>query len=299
MAETAESERLYKIGEVARRTGNSVECLRAWERRYGLEPAQRAGKTRFYDEAQIKRLGTIKQLLDRGHPISQVINLSDAKLDELIRPPAARVTQQAAIALVGTPLLRAANEADTAVPILASWPSTGAFEADWQYLPDASDYVVYLPSLDIDLIERYVGAVPGDWIFVYRYATQAELDATAHFDNHRVEIRSWPTPWDTLEQVIERRRGRGPLAAPRTADRRFSDDELAHVCASSVASAAVQPRDVAALVIELNDFAHHIDRLTADPQAAVVKDHVDMARAQLELSLEVLSEAHGLFVRPN
>ena len=296
----AEAEKLYKIGEVARRTGNSVECLRAWERRYGLEPAERAGKTRFYAEAQIDRLTTIKQLLDRGHPISQVINLSDGALDELISPPAIRASAVAhAIGLVGAPLLRSATEADPTLPILSTWPATGAFEADWEYLPNVTDFIVYLPSLDADLIDRYIASVPGDWVFVYRYATQAELDRTAHHEPRHVEIRSWPTPWETLEQLIARRRGLGPLAAARTTERRFTEEQLAHVLGTEVSGELVQPRDVAALVVELNDFAQHIARLHDDPGAEAVRGHVEMARAQLELSLDVLTETHGLFVQPN
>ncbi len=297
----AEAERLYKIGEVARRTGNSVECLRAWERRYGLEPAQRAGKTRFYDEAQIERLGTIKRLLDRGHPISQVINLPDTALDELIRPtpPSRGMLTSATIGLIGTPLLRAVHDVEPNLPIHATWPSVGAFEADWQYLPDATDFIVYLPSLDAALIERYVDTVPGDWIFVYRYATQSELDAIDHFEPRHVAIRSWPTPWEILENLILLRRGRGPLAAPRTTEQRFSEEELAHVMNSTVAPELVQPRDLAGLVVELNDFGQHVSRLCEDPNAREVLGRVELARAELELVLEDLAETHSLFVRPN
>ena len=297
----AEAERLYKIGEVARRTGNSVECLRAWERRYGLEPAQRAGKTRFYDEAQIERLGTIKRLLDRGHPISQVINLPDTALDELVRPtPKKRnPSTRATVGLIGTPLLRAAHDVESDLPIHATWPSVGAFEADWDYLPNATDFIVYLPSLDASLIERYVDKVPGDWIFVYRYATQSELDAVDHFEPRHVEVRSWPTPWETLENLILLRRGRGPLAAPRTTEQRFYEEELAHLLNVTVAPDLVQPRDLASLVVELNDFAQHVSRLADDPNTAEVLGRVEMARAELELVLEDLAETHGLFVRLN
>ena len=51
------AEDLYRIGTVAQITQISVERLRAWERRYGLAPAHRAGKTRFYSASQLARLG--------------------------------------------------------------------------------------------------------------------------------------------------------------------------------------------------------------------------------------------------
>ena len=80
-------EDLYKIGAVTKRTGISAECLRAWERRYGLEPAERTGKTRFYSASQVERLTNVKALLEQGHPISQLIPLSDDELRRRLRPP--------------------------------------------------------------------------------------------------------------------------------------------------------------------------------------------------------------------
>ena len=53
---------LYRIGTVAKLTGISVECLRAWERRHGLEPAERDGRTRYYSRSQLKRLEKIREI---------------------------------------------------------------------------------------------------------------------------------------------------------------------------------------------------------------------------------------------
>ena len=72
---------LYRIGAVASITGISAERLRAWERRYGVTPAYRAGKTRFYSKVQLERLSKLKQLSDNGQPISSIVELSDAELD--------------------------------------------------------------------------------------------------------------------------------------------------------------------------------------------------------------------------
>ncbi|NJN52146.1 MAG: MerR family transcriptional regulator [Gammaproteobacteria bacterium] len=72
---------LYRIGTVAKLTGVSVECLRAWERRHGIAPAERSGRTRFYSHAQLERLRKIKALIDAGHPISSLAELSNAQLN--------------------------------------------------------------------------------------------------------------------------------------------------------------------------------------------------------------------------
>lgn len=56
-----------RIGEVARRTGVSVETLRAWERRYGvLDPDRSDGGHRRYTEADVARVVAVQDLVDRG-----------------------------------------------------------------------------------------------------------------------------------------------------------------------------------------------------------------------------------------
>ena len=53
---------MYRIGELARRTGTSVDLLRAWERRYGLlRPERTEGGFRLYgdeDAARVERMRT-------------------------------------------------------------------------------------------------------------------------------------------------------------------------------------------------------------------------------------------------
>ena len=71
-------DQLYRIGAVSKLTGISVECLRAWERRYGFTPAERAGRTRLYDTDQLDHLKKIKTLLDRGQAIGQLARLEAA-----------------------------------------------------------------------------------------------------------------------------------------------------------------------------------------------------------------------------
>lgn len=48
---------MYRIGELARRTGTSTDLLRVWERRYGLlQPSRTAGGFRLYSEADAARV---------------------------------------------------------------------------------------------------------------------------------------------------------------------------------------------------------------------------------------------------
>ena len=104
---------LYRIGTVAKLTGISVECLRAWERRHGLAPAEREGRTRYYSRTQLKRLEKIKALTEDGHPISSLVELSEEQLDARIGITRPRVSPHRLpqIGLVGPNLMILEQEA--------------------------------------------------------------------------------------------------------------------------------------------------------------------------------------------
>lgn len=61
------AESYLRIGELSRRTGVSVELLRAWEKRYGLlEPARSAGGFRLYSDADVERIQAMQRHLGEG-----------------------------------------------------------------------------------------------------------------------------------------------------------------------------------------------------------------------------------------
>jgi DNA-binding transcriptional MerR regulator len=58
---------LLRIGELSKRTGVSVELLRAWERRYELlRPARSSGGLRLYASADVERVQRMQQHLADG-----------------------------------------------------------------------------------------------------------------------------------------------------------------------------------------------------------------------------------------
>jgi DNA-binding transcriptional MerR regulator len=58
---------LLRIGELSKRTGVSVELLRAWERRYGLlRPERSSGGLRLYAAADVERVRRMQQHLAGG-----------------------------------------------------------------------------------------------------------------------------------------------------------------------------------------------------------------------------------------
>ena len=73
---------IYRSGAAARLAGVPVDTLRIWERRYSvIGPQLSEGRQRLYSTEDIKRLTTIKQLVDMGHPIGTIAALdTDAVL---------------------------------------------------------------------------------------------------------------------------------------------------------------------------------------------------------------------------
>lgn len=75
----------HPIRVVSRRTGLKPDLIRAWERRYGaVSPGRSATRRRFYSDAEIERLSLLSRVVRAGHTISQVAQLPDTELEELI-----------------------------------------------------------------------------------------------------------------------------------------------------------------------------------------------------------------------
>jgi DNA-binding transcriptional MerR regulator len=70
------AEGLLRIGELSRRTGVSVDVIRAWERRYGLlRPGRTDGGFRVYSVDDIARLRLMRHYLAEGIPTAQAAAL--------------------------------------------------------------------------------------------------------------------------------------------------------------------------------------------------------------------------------
>jgi MerR family transcriptional regulator, light-induced transcriptional regulator len=82
----------YPIRAVSRLTGLSIDTLRAWERRYQAIVPERTDRGRQYTHANVQRLILLRELVERGHTISQIAPLPDAELRSMLSTaqPAAR-----------------------------------------------------------------------------------------------------------------------------------------------------------------------------------------------------------------
>ena len=83
-------EKLFPIQVVARRTGLTIEVLRAWERRYGVvDPERSQGGRRLYSAGDIERLSLLARAVDRGLRIGDAHRMDDAALREFLAERAA------------------------------------------------------------------------------------------------------------------------------------------------------------------------------------------------------------------
>ena len=77
----------YRVGMVSKLTGLSTHTLRMWEKRYAaVVPERTEAGGRLYSDADVERLRLLHTLVQSGHSIGGIANLSD---DDLRRMAAA------------------------------------------------------------------------------------------------------------------------------------------------------------------------------------------------------------------
>ena len=298
-ATTAMAEDLYRIGTVAQLTGIAVERLRAWERRYGLAPAHRAGKTRFYSASQLARLTKIKRLIDAGQPISSLVELSDEQLDERQSAVAVVPGELPATGLIGPNLLVLEQQQgeDLRIQVDARWANLEALAADRLGVEKLDAVVLQQPVLDTEKLAPVSEYFPEAGIVVlYQFGTANNLAA---MEARGIPTLKWPAPWQHIENAVASVH-RDRSAGGRAVSRRFSDEELVAIAASTLSDPTGCPQHLVELISQLNAFAEYSLSLRPGPDALLQGIHVDTteARAHLERALEALAMAEGLIASP-
>jgi DNA-binding transcriptional MerR regulator/methanogenic corrinoid protein MtbC1 len=80
------AKQLWPMGAVTRRTGIGEHTLRAWERRFGFPtPTRLASGHRRYSGDQVQHLLLIARALEAGYRAGDIVPLSRADLEELLR----------------------------------------------------------------------------------------------------------------------------------------------------------------------------------------------------------------------
>ena len=281
---------LYKIGATAKATGISVECLRQWERRYGIEPAAHVGRMRLYDGAQVQRLKKLKRLVDRGEPIRKLAGLTTEEIDRRLGQGPAAAPR---VGLVGGELVMAERDHDaTRLDVHGRWASPEAFVAQADALPALDVVALLMPSLAPEHIERHLDLLPEAALVVaYRYATEADLRTAQEFG---VTLLQWPAPWTALEDACLAQ----PSGVSPHAPRQFTDEELLHIAGAAPAQDQGCIRALVDMVHALNAYVAHAARCEAgDTELPPTTGDAANARASLEASLEAYVKRFGLIHR--
>lgn len=289
--------KLYRIGAVSKLTGITVECLRAWERRHGLEPAERAGKTRFYSVPQIERLKKIRTLLDQGHAISQLINLPTKELDSRVAIEPGKTISPASrsVGLVGPNLILAEREEPkNRLNVQSRWANIETLETQLETIAELDVLVIQVPSLDLQLVEKFCFLVKkARLIIAYQYATKQDLEDASMLD---VGLIAWPADWSDIEYLCLSQAGR----VERSSTRRFTDAELIQIATAIPQASCSCPRNLVELITDLSAFAVHAERCAlTNNQHPITASTAEATRAELERNLEAFVEQYRLLTHAN
>ena len=290
---------LYRIGTVASLTGISVERLRAWERRYDLAPAHKAGKTRFYSRPQLDRLKLIKHLIDQGQPISSLASLSMEQLQGRLEQDQSHTViaplHAPRIGLVGPNLLMLEQQAlrggvAPRVDVVSRWANMAAFQDEQTGTDDPSVLIIQTPVLSTQAVDSAKEFLPeARLIAIYQFAT---AKAVADVQQAGTPTLKWPVSWAEIEHLAISETGL-PNQPGHAIARRYSDEELIAIAAGSDDPTNC-PEYLIEAINQLNAFADYaLDCAQAvDRPQLYANVHADatQARAQLEAALEALIE---------
>ncbi|MEM7099880.1 MAG: MerR family transcriptional regulator [Pseudomonadota bacterium] len=281
---------LYRIGTVASLTGIAVERLRAWERRHGLVPAHKSGRTRFYSKVQLEQLSLIKRLLDQGQPISSLINLTHTQLMERLQgatqQPVVVPTIAPQVGLIGPNLLVLEQQQgiDQRIDVVSRWANLEAFTQDRSGTNKPTIVFAQLPVLSLQPIDLITDIIPQARVIpVYQFAT---ADAIESVNQAGVPLAKWPLTWPELEHLAIVEQGLSQEASGVPA-RHFSDEELIAMAVSQ-SDPSGRLQQLVELLQQANafvSFAQVCEREGFAP-ASDLAFHVSTARTQLEQALE-------------
>lgn len=313
------------IGAVAQLTGISSHTLRKWESRHGvIEPIRTPSGRRLYTPEQVRKLICLRELIGRGHQISNLSRLTLAELEMLVaeatgRPEPARVAFRR-ILVVG-PVLSAVFSARLGperAPFVTRAQPGGewllAEGGEWLLAEDqasaqastpASDaaLVIELPTLNDRLVAALLTARRRAFsrlIVVYGFATRARV---AQLDAGGVYCLMAPID---LEEILNRlgaparrRAAVELLANPALPPPRFAPESIARMAALAPKIACECPQHVARLLTEVSAFETY-SRECEDGDPAERELHARLrliaahARALLEEGLANIARTEGV-----
>ncbi|MCY4143296.1 MAG: MerR family transcriptional regulator [Gammaproteobacteria bacterium] len=284
---------LYKIGAVAQRTGLSVERLRAWERRHGVEPAHKVNRTRYYDKDQLERLSLIKELLDQGHSIGHLVELASPELQELLNTRrTAPDAPQLRLVIAGQGVQDMADT-DVSEPgeIAQRFCSLDEMESRLDDLPEFDALVLEVPSLDADRIEQIVSVLSVPFVVVYRLASK---DDTIEAKERGMRVFkfgnvSWSDLMTELSKSVISKVDHG------VGHNLYKDEELYHLSRTR-SSGTFAPKDFVDIVLSQRALVDHIQRHTNGAFEVELAGLVRLSTTRMEEALQRVAKEYELFV---
>ncbi|RFU45218.1 MerR family transcriptional regulator [Paraburkholderia sp. DHOC27] len=313
-------QRRYRSGEAARLAKMPVTTLRIWERRYGvIAPPKSESGQRLYSEDDVRRLGLLKTLVERGHPIGTIAKLPAAQLEQLaqnradselvqLAAGAGRPRAEIALTVVGAALvqrLRAENLDLLESGIVNMMTFDDLAEAGASDAHDAADaLLVTITSLHDDVAAHILSlgeacqtkAIAVAYAFGTARAIQTLRLAGVRLyrePNSRSELRQ------ILDDLSQAARGLGAAQQPgmwSRAPRRYDDRTLTDLATRSTTIACECPRHLVELIMKLAAFEQYSDECRSrSVEDALLHRHLgdvaNRALAMLEASLaRVVSE---------
>ncbi|MGB0154720.1 MAG: MerR family transcriptional regulator [Verrucomicrobiales bacterium] len=283
------TEQFYEISAVARITGLSSHVLRVWERRYGVvEPRRSDSKRRQYTQENVDRLILLKRLVDNGHAIGSVADLSMdqlvervARLEESIASNGANGANAAhssktvqRIGLIGSMIKQSVREvADGASDLRIVGEFDKLEELQDTFQAGAVDIIVLerdtLFFEDLNAIQAVTDKVEADRAFViYRFAESRVLDSTSGTKitalRGPIEAAGIKLALGALSQPIPEPETDGKVfeleAVGDIPSRMFSGEDLVRISKISPSQQCECPRHLATILRSLTAFEEYSEK---------------------------------------
>ncbi len=315
---STDEQALFSIGVLARLTGINPGTLRIWERRYQIANPMRSGARdkRMYSQSDIDRLSLVKILVDSGHPVSSVAQLSIDDLRSRLKMSADRVskdvstkTQPSRVVVLGEALaVRFAEHKGQLREIEICGLFSSAAELDDKARALAPEVLVVeyatLQRETLGDIWRHL-AVTGvrHAVVIFGFGAQRSVK---DLERAGVLCLQAPVTLSEIERACASARGASVLKIEETITttagvppRRFSPDQLARIAASATPMKCECPHHLVDLVNSLVAFETYSNEcVNLYPHDAQIHELLHTttaaARALMETGLAKVIEAEGI-----
>lgn len=297
--EAAAPDRPLSIAAAANLIGVTTHTLRKWESRHGIVVPHRTDTgRRFYDAEQVRSLKLVRQLLDQGHALSHLAELTGDELQLLLAKHNPAVTGQTltTVDLVGPNIARQ----------LQGWGEVqanigGTDEQTW--LREApplqrSDAIVFeTNTLPGHIIDDLIELRQTHYRRMIVIARMTSRRTRRQLRQHGITAIDTLIPVSTLLALLEHTPEATPVTSP--SEEKFTVQQLAAIAAMTPSLDCECPNHIAQLLIDISAFEQYSKECKdTDPAEAKLHaylgDITGQARVLLETALVAVAEADNL-----